>query len=130
MRSTVLAHALAAVAGLVQALPTPTKQEPPSKRGSLPAVAVSGNGVSGRAFSFSMRILTFSCYSFLEGQDPVLHPRRRLPTGWFLGRGGPPGGHSRLSTRCGGLQEAGHQHGQGLHHGQLGQPRHMHECPG
>lgn len=35
---------VAGLAALAAASPTPTKSEPPTKRGSLPAVSVSGNG--------------------------------------------------------------------------------------
>jgi len=48
MRSIRLASVLASVAGLATASPTPTEPEPPTKRSTLPTVAVSGNGASPR----------------------------------------------------------------------------------
>lgn len=43
MKASAFASAIAAI-GAVTASPTPTEQEPPTKRASFPTVTVSGNG--------------------------------------------------------------------------------------
>jgi hypothetical protein len=45
MRSVAIVSMLAAAGGLVKAGPTPTDPEQPNKRGSLPVVTASGNGM-------------------------------------------------------------------------------------
>lgn len=81
MKSFALTSALLTAA--VTANPTPTEQEPPSKRASLPTVTASGNGRVSHLNHICV-LLTCLLRSFLVRKRPVLRPRHRLSAWWIV----------------------------------------------
>ncbi|KAK1754821.1 Glucanosyltransferase-domain-containing protein [Echria macrotheca] len=76
MRSIGLASsaALAVFAGLAQASPTPTEQEPPSKRASLPTVTASGNAFWQGNTRFYIRGIDYQPGGSSDASDPLADP--------------------------------------------------------
>lgn len=89
MKSFALTSALLTAA--VTANPTPTEQEPPSKRASLPTVTASGNGMVSQLLDYIYILLICLPYSFLGRKRPVLCPRHRLSAWWIVQPGRPAG---------------------------------------
>ncbi|KAG6041977.1 hypothetical protein E4U41_007496 [Claviceps citrina] len=70
MKAFTIASALAAI-GSVTASPTPTEQEPPSKRASFPTVTVSGNAFYAGQDRFYLRGIDYQPGGSSANEDPL-----------------------------------------------------------
>lgn len=83
MKSVAFASAL--LAATVSANPTPTEEQPPSKRSSLPSVTASGNGRAPQLLHNMAYLLTsFLFNSILDRKYSILCSRYRLPAWRFV----------------------------------------------